>query len=468
MCTPDTVPRHRRASAARPAITLGLAASLLAGSGCTGADDSGDGESGLPPGTTTDTFPAFRDHVPSNLLVVSIETLRRDHLARYGSDRSLMPFLEGLAAEGVVLDAHRSCTNWTFPAVFCYTTGADATHAGWVPRYDTATRVPMPDLPTLAGWLSEAGFYTMLASSVDWLSSEWNTDAGYQVSKSTEAKASALWDFGLQMLDGAQDQGLDRWFLHLHFKEPHSPYNPPPEYLGGLAELDPIPYDLSTNRGHDEARVALTGLSEEERDLVLAHIHVRYEGELRWLDDQMAEAWHKLGERGFLDDALLVVWSDHGEQFWERGEVGHACALHAEENDALAFFWARNVVPGAWDGPTAHPDLAATILTLEGLDVPPEVGGLPLGTAPADRPWLGWSLGRLGPVQAVALDAFKLHYRWNTGERELYDLAVDPAEQFDLYTPEHPQVGTLWTHLRPEVEALAGLVPEYTPVEPDP
>ncbi len=438
-------------------MSLGLAMWLLAGSGCTTSE--------RPP---TDTFPSFHARVPSNLLVVSIETLRRDHLVRYGASRDLMPFLEGLASEGVTLDAHRSCTNWTFPAMFCFATGADATHAGWVPRYDAETRVPMPDLPTLAGWLSEAGFHTMLFSTVSWFSSAWNTDAGFQESTCTGAQASVVWTRGLEMIALAQDQGFDRWFLHLHLNEPHSPYNPPGAYLGDLADLDPIPYDLTTMEGHDEARAALGSLSEAERALVLAHMRVRYAGELRWLDDQVREAWHAFEALDLLDDTLVVVFGDHGEQFWDHGAIGHAYGLHAEETDGLAFFWARDIVPDAWSGLTTHPDLTATLLALEGIDPPPEVGGLPIGTAPEDRPWLGWTAARLGPVQAVALDGFKLLYRWTTGEKELYDLAADPMETVDLYTPDHPAVAPLWDRLLPEVEAMAELVPEYTPVDPGP
>ena len=69
---------------------------------------------------------------PKNLLVISLDTYRKDHMARYGDTRNLTPFLDSIAANGLALDNHQSCSNWTYPGVVCAMDGRSPLEYGFV------------------------------------------------------------------------------------------------------------------------------------------------------------------------------------------------------------------------------------------------------------------------------------------------------------------------------------------------
>ena len=163
---------------------------------------------------------------------------------------------------------------------------------------------------------------------------------------------------------------------------------------------------------------------------------------------------------GALEDTLVVVWSDHGEQFWEHGLHTHAYTMHYAENDALAFFWGKNLKPGVWSEPTTHIDLAPTILEALGQPIPGDVTGEPVGLAREDRVIHTLSDARLGIMMSIQVSDSKLQYRWKYGEKEFYRRADDPLEQVDLYDSSDPEIIALWGELDKEIERVIPLVPE--------
>ena len=106
-----------------------------------------------------------------------------------------------------------------------------------------------------------------------------------------------------------------------------------------------------------------------------------------------------------LEDALVVVFSDHGEQFFEHGALEHNNSLHAQETQALAVFWADNLVPVAVSTPTAHPDLAPTSLEALGVAAGSEMTGQPAGTADPGRPIFSTRFREGDILQAAGIGA---------------------------------------------------------------
>lgn len=412
----------------------------------------------------TDTTPDFHGRVPRNLLMVSIDTFRKDHLDLY-SDRERAPFLSALARRGFVLDDHTQCSNWTFASTVCTLRGTDTVDGGFIPRLSRMAPPVPADTPFLAGWLADAGFHTVLVSGNAWISPSWGTTQGYDVVRVPHnAGARHLFELGAEAVEAAVG-GDEPWFLHIHLIEPHAPYDPPSAYLTGLDGLPPVPWDLSQKAEHYDANLLWPNLPEEARAALEQHLRVRYEGEIRWLDDQLAAAFSDLARRGLLRDTLVVFWTDHGEQFWEHGYQSHAYTLHGEEVDGVAFFWAENIVPGRFTEPTAAIDLVPTLLTLWDLPVPPEVTGLPVGSAPADRPRFATAAARLGVVQMVERQGLKLTYSW-LGAARLYDRRVDPHEQHDLFDPDDPRARALWSLLEPYAERAEPWIPDRTRTAP--
>ncbi|MEO0602270.1 MAG: sulfatase-like hydrolase/transferase, partial [Myxococcota bacterium] len=275
----------------------------------------------------------FDGPVPTNLFIVSIDTMRWDRIGRYSGSPSMTPFLDSLLEQSVVLDAHHSCSNWTAPSMLCATSGQSPLDAGvFIPRNAR-------QLPTVARLLREDGFDTRLVSG-------------------------------------------NGWYLHGHFFDPHKPLCPPEDYRQGEDELPPLGFDLCWEY-HEALDAMWRDGTPEQQATFRAHVELRYDGDVRFMDDQIRRMWTQLESRSALDDTLVMFFSDHGEQFMDRRPVvDHPWDLFAEENRALGAFWAKNLAPRSYSGRTQHEDLAATLYTL--FDAIPErpFSGLPVGTAP--------------------------------------------------------------------------------------
>jgi len=413
----------------------------------------------------TESFPQFYGEVPQNLIVISIDTFRIDHMGHFGDTRGLTPLLDRLATEGLIMNDHASCANWTYGGITCANTGNLAAEGMFMPKIGKSARREMPDTPTLASSLRDAGYLTLLETSNIWFSDEYNSDYGFILSERPgDRSADGIFNSGMELFTPTWESGeYDNFYIHLHVKEPHVSYTPPDQYLEGLDDLEPITWDLTISDEQYELNGQWDELTTEEQELILQHMRIRYAGELRYLNDQLEDMFEELDSRGLLDNTLVMLWSDHGEQFHEHGRQTHAYSLYSEENDALALLWAKNIVAAEWDEPTSHIDLAPTVLSILGQSGAEEMGGLPIGEAPIDRPIYAEVCARLGPVQSVTLGGMRMHYRWATGEKQLFNLIEDPEEQIDLFESDTETADSLWALLEPRIEALEPLIPEHTP-----
>lgn len=434
-------------------------------------DTAPPGRDSTPPASDLLTFRSGRP--PSNLLVISIDTLRADYVSR-------MPFLSGLAAEGVHALDFRACSNWTAPAMSCAVGGRSvldlAEETGVLheigKRANRWETVPFPQgTPFLAGWLGDAGFHSIVVTANPVFGPPRGLTQGYDTLRMDSDRPShVVFDVGQQLLEAAlPDLGSDpRWFLHLHVFDPHRAYDPPETYLSGLSGLDPIPYDLTNGGEHQTANEHIKGghLTDAQTALVLEHMRVRYDGEVRWLDDEISAAFSDLDAAGLLDDTLLVVWSDHGEQFYEHGLQTHGNHLYAEEGDGLLFFWARDLEPATTLLPVSAVDVVPTTLGALGLPIPPEVTGLALDDIDEDRARFATAVGKVGPIATVERGGKAIHWAFadpaRTAEADARAHAglswLDPTRPDTSYDPTDPELLELYALLQPEVQRMAPFV----------
>ncbi len=416
----------------------------------------------VPSAPGEDPALVFSPERPTNVLGISIDTLRWDRLGR-NSGLDTTPFLDQVLAEGVVLEDLRACANWTLPSLTCAMTGQSTLNLGVEPMAADLSSVtdPLPeDLETLASWLSDAGHETRLVSAAKLFSEKRALANGFdQVHFNGELPAEALVDATL--VQAAELALLEDtpFYLQVHFRDPHSPYEPPEAYQGELAGADLGELDPRTSDGMRAIRTGWDSLEAQERDDLATVLLALYDGEVRYLDGQLARLWTELEELGLLDDTLVVIWSDHGEQFFEHGRFEHGQSLHTSEATAVGGFWGHSLQPAAFEGPTEQMDIVPTVLDALGLSIPSTVTGLPVGTAATDRVRVSATVNHKDdPTFTVDREGQRLFYTW-TGERALYSLRDDPSEQHDLYDSSSPTVTCLWSSLEP---ALALLDPSAT------
>lgn len=397
----------------------------------------------------------LQQKIPSNLFVISIDTLRKSKLGLYSEDGvPTMPFLESMLEESVRLDDHRSCSNWTFGSVLCVQTGQDNIDIGFVPTTQVDAGFVPDGIEGLPDWLP-GDPYSILVSGNSWFSDGHGSAIGFdEVFRPEHPDATNLHKIGFSRLKQHLE---DPWYYHLHFIEPHAAYIPPDEYLDGLGALPNIAYDLTSSLGHYEALNSWVALSETEREAIAQHMQLRYMAELAYLDDQIETIFTDMEQRGLLDDTLVVFWSDHGEAFWEHSYQTHAYFLYGEETDTIAAFWTKDIAPAVYEGPTMHQDIVPTILSALGAQVPDVVTGITAGLAEEDRIFRAITNAKMGGVISIQDGPYRIHHRVDLST-SMYNLTLDPGEHDDIYQIQQPESDELWALMEAELKVAAPLM----------
>jgi arylsulfatase A-like enzyme len=424
-----------------------------------------------------------------NLLLISVDTLRADHLGSYGYRLDTSPTIDALAAAGVrFADA---TVQWpkTWPSMASMLTGRYPASAGV--RY--APRRPVSaEQTTLAEVLRGAGYATAAVVANPNVGRELAFDQGFdrfveswltELKRQTGAKrledapgavkhftnATIVTDEAVRFLDSLA--AGPPFFLWLHYIDPHGPYRPPREYrrlfFGDhaakpvpLAELPPYQVQVDRERG------VMSG--------DLGFYIGQYDREIRYLDDQLARLLAKLDALGLRENTLIVLTADHGESLDEHGyylEHGKA-PFQPTAHVPLIFALPGRVPAGrAVTEPVALVDLVPTVLELLDVPAPPGLQGrslVPAWQGGASSPYVFMEAGtrtpsqlviRKGPWKLVRFRAREDRERFARNGVELYDLSQDPGERRDVRS-EHPEVA------RELEEALARWVattPEYRP-----
>lgn len=368
------------------------------------------------------------------IVFVSIDTLRRDHVGLYGYPSPTTPRLDALGREGTVFDDAVSVSSWTLPAHFTMMTSVDpAAHGATDSKHRFNHRVP-----TLARVLRDRGFVTHAITSHLYVSREYGFDDGFDgLDYAYDRKGKDVADRALLFLDAVDERPF---FLFLHLYDPHWHYDPPKDLL---RIFEP---ELYTG--------AITGnwwklkfwTKETTRHEDLAHIKALYDGEIRYADGQVGRVLDRLAERGLHEDTLVVLTSDHGEEFLEHGAWEHQRTLY-EEQLRIPLVLRGPGIPAGRREPAQvnHLDLAPTILDWAGLPPLPTQRGRSLLKPLEYRP-------AYGETDHALPDARKLFLRDGTGrskviltydrksdaltQEEWFDLGADPGETRSSAPPE--------------------------------
>lgn len=368
-----------------------------------------------------------------NLLLVTFDTTRADRLGCYGGESVSTPHLDQLAAEGVLFENCIAVAPITLPSHASILTGLYPYRHG---VRNNATHYLPERMPTLAGLLSEEGIETgaVIASVV--LDSRYGLDRGFEhydddlssaiESSTVSFKETNAADTTRRALQWLEERGRERWFLWVHFFDPHASYQPPLEFAqrcGGS----------------------------------------RYDGEIAYADEHLGQILARLGERGELDDTLVIMTADHGESLGEHGESTHS----------LFIYDATTRVPLILTHPSlARGERVEQVVSL--VDIVPTV--LELLEVPSPGDLDGRSLAHCLLDPAVTLEPARVYsesmaplynHGWADlravrGDRhryiraprpELYELPVDPDE-LDNLLPGAPD------RAAPLEASLEGMLPE--------
>lgn len=431
-------------------------------------------------------LPAARPGSPSILLII-LDTVRAWNMGLYGYDRPTTPELEKWASGGMVFNRVMATAPWTLPSHASMFTG----------RYPTelATNWNTPlekDPATLAEVLSERG-YSTAGFVANYRYTGWETGLGrgfahyedYHITLGEMLRSAALTNsahktlaskLGLPPLRprvGAEN--INRWFLRwleakernrpffvfLNYLDAHDPYDPSPGFQQKFAPGE------RGDRPPDGEHVSEQAAQSELR---------LYDAAIAYLDSAVGGLLGELDRRGELDNTLVILTSDHGEEFAEHGILGHAASLYRPGLEIpLVISFPGRVPAGRAERPVSLRNLAATILDLSG-NPDPRIPGNSLRAHWEESADTGgrdtllshirklinqpdWWPASGGDLLSIVAGRFRYIRNEETGREELFDFEVDREERQNLV--DTPEGRAELPGFRRMVQGLPGLTPRH-------
>ena len=409
---------------------------------------------------------------PSLVVLISLDTLRKDAVGAYGGEGgTATPALTRFAGDAVLVEGARTPIPFTLPAHMSLFTGV----APMVHGVSNASRRLGDAVQTLPEFLRDAGFATHGIAVNYWMKGAFGFDRGfdsYELLRESLRPGVRVTRAALELLDERSEQD-EPLFLFLQFFDAHSasseikastlPYYSRPGLREGLFSDEADEAFCSPQHGCATGfLVAMNAGDVEVSQSTLGAIRELYAKSARDLDDQLAAFFEGLRKRGLYDGALIIVVSDHGEEFREHGRVLHSQTY--EETVAVPLLvkfpggrWAGRRVTGL----AGLTDILPTLLDELGLPIPEFVTGeslLPLleGRSALRDGMVSQDKHRPARFAMVQGDV-KLIFDFESELAELYDLHADPAEQHNLAKEDPVRVAALRTELASRIKGYRAL-----------
>jgi len=420
-----------------------------------------------------------------NVVLITVDTLRADHLSPYGAAATRTPHAERLAAEGTLFENAAAPMPTTRPSHATLFTGRHPRQHGVT---DNHLMLPDEEL-TLAEVFREAGYRTGAFLGVSFLGHSSGIAQGFEQVGASPGRppASKVVERAVRWLRRLEPD--DRFFLWVHVFDPHMDYAPPPMFLPPPAAGGP---DLEAVGWPRLRRLALRNDGALD-EATLDRVRQLYAGEVDAVDAALGMLLLELDERKLAEETVTVLTADHGEcleggYFFRHGD----CLRDGAVRVPLIVRYPGRVRAGVRAAaPVEHMDVAPTLLALAGLEAPASFAGRRLfgrrgavavedGEGPegyslvqlhvsaerlaGNRPAIWRGIESVGGVPMLPPPAGVEHLalrggRWkyiarSAGGEELYDLAADPEETRDLAAEEPRRVRELRAELRRRTEAM--------------
>ncbi len=411
-----------------------------------------------------------------NIILVTIDTVRADHIGAYGHSNATTPFIDSIARDGVLFERAYSGSSWTVPAMASLFTSMypyqhNVDRGGVVSG--TATLQPglSGEIDTLAEQLKAGGYTTFGVATNVHLSKPLGFAQGFDHFVN-QGFNNAPW-VHQQVADWTEEMAASApFFLWLHYFDPHDKYAARRPFADrfNLEAMEDFPeLAVETPRSRDKRFRSISGqvmrdLKKDpftETPLGIQTMETLYDSEIRYTDKWLKRTLSMVDPK---ETAILILSADHGEEFRDHGGLGHRRSLYQELTQVPFIIRSPGQIPPGTrlSEPVSTLDIYPTLLGLVGLDPVKGLAGIDLSdaateaTEPERRPLLQ-STRRSGEVlRSVVAFPMRLIVNETTGGVELFDIENDAKEERNIAMDRPDEVGRL--------KALIGTIMTDTPV----
>jgi arylsulfatase A-like enzyme len=420
-----------------------------------------------------------------NIVLITMDTVRADHLSIYGYARETTPYLQEFAREATVYDHAIATADFTLPSHASIFTGLYPSWHGAYPSHPdyAGGRSLAPGATTLAKVLSANGYWTggifanaaflQASTGLGQGFSIWNTGTPVPLSHAERPfylrdsarrllnlaihtdefdalflRASDINKRAFDTLEKLRNGGS--FFLFLNYMDAHFPYIPPPPFRDRFSRTKS---NAGTTAGYNELKNSVNAgrrhIGKEERSSLIA----QYDAGIASVDSEIGRFLAHLRELGLYENTLIIVIADHGEAFGDHDVIGHTVTSVYQDGVHIPLLVKY---PGQHQGQrsgalVSQVDLMPTVLDAAGCPQP-QLLRLPRPDSAvvfSEARAIGdhEKSARLRGVRRAVFSGSSKLITWSAGSPEFYDLSADPGESANHYRPDDPVASSLMARM---------------------
>lgn len=402
----------------------------------------------------------WRGPATTNVILISLDTLRADRLGCYGYSRPTSPTMDALARRGVRMSNAIAEASWTLPShMTLFTSLFPSTHGVTLPEKKLS-----PEILTMGEILKKRGYRTYANTEGGFVNGQYGFGRGFEHYDNEKKSFQKTLQQAQNWID--QLTGDEPYFVFLHTYAVHCPYTPPPKY-GAMFQTRPPEDHLDTTGKCGNPHYNSMGLTAGQ----VRFLSDQYDAEIRYADDCLAAFVQYLEKKKALANTILVILSDHGEEFGEHGKIGHERTLYMECLKVPMIFVSKNIKPRVVTETVGLSDVMPTVLDMLKIDAQ-ETQGRSMVSLMEGKSGI-WKakqvvseLDRHVILRSISDGVFHLIADPKKASREVYNIRDDPWERVNLEARAEARAGELEELLLAYCEAAVGVHAPGT-AEPD-
>ena len=409
-----------------------------------------------------------------NVILISIDTLRSDHLSGYGYKRNTSPFLDKIAKDGILFKNVISSASWTAPSMVSMFTSLNSSehgiiHGTFIDGDVYNQEVLTGSLLTLPMILKKNGFFTMGFSTNPHLSKKMGFAKGFDIFTYAPFSDSKILDKIILDFKNKYLKKDKKFFLWIHYMDIHWPYRARQPWIKEYAkkDFDDINFQIIPNTFKDKYK-----LDKNNKDL-LENLIDRYDSEINFLDSNISKLFKEFPVE---DNNLVIVTADHGEEFLEHNGFTHGNNLYNQTIKVpliirLPAFMNKKGI--SIEDNAGIIDIMPTLLSLLNIPAESKLKGenlLPLienGKTSGKRIIISELYKGMKNIVSFTQDRWKYIYDFKTNKVELFDLKNDKGEQINLIDKNTAVKSSMEKQLKTHLESMKSKKIQARLVKPD-